>query len=129
MLLEFKKFKGYGTSNLGTRPEVFCLIKDHLNLFLIFYEGIESKYQSKLNTIIARIELFSNQQPMPPNKFRCLNPKQKGIKEYEFKNDDLRVYAFKLKSMFVIAFGGYKNNQSNDIIKLKSITKQLSNGK
>ncbi len=89
-----------------------------------FENNLEKKYQSKLAGIYTYMNLVAQGVSVSKEKFRDITPDKEMIKEYEFKNGDLRVYAIKIDIGKVILFPGYKNNQKNDIKAFRSLKKQ-----
>lgn len=73
---------------------------------------------SSLASILSLMEIFSPVL-IPQNKFRQI----KGIGRsdvFEFKKDKVRVYVVKDSTKFYIIMGSCKNNQPEDIKRLKS---------
>jgi hypothetical protein len=82
------------THGIQHRPQIFYdLIIDGAGQFSSFSKEVETAYKSELLTIIARMDLVSNLQRLPKEKFRNITPKKESVKEYEFKTKHLRVYA------------------------------------
>lgn len=80
------------------------------------------KYLSDLKRIYVYMNYVSNLMTLPYQKFHPLN---NGDREYEFKSGDLRVYCFHLeKTGKIIAWGGFKNSQSEDIIQFRALKKR-----
>ena len=67
------------------------------------------------------MDRVSNLQTVSPKKFKDVTPRRELIKEYEFKDGDLRVYAIKIFNGELILFGGYKNQQKSDFTKFRSL--------
>lgn len=79
------------------------------------------QYHIELIKIFALMSLVAELKMLPQNKFKDITPSKEDVKEYEFKSKHLRVYIFHLeKSGKVVAFGGYKNTQKEDIPKFRS---------
>ena len=89
------------------------LIMDGICLFDEFASKLEEQYKS------------ANLQSLPDTKFRELKGGKGDVKEYEFKSRHLRVYVMQQKGGKIIVIGGYKNNQSKDILSFRSIKKQF----
>ena len=89
-----------------------------------YEESLEAKYRSQFYSIVAYMELVSNLQALPASKFKDITPAGDKIKEFEFKYQDLRVYAIKIPNGKLIVLGGYKNRQAHDIKKFRSLKKQ-----
>lgn len=89
------------------------------------YENkLESKYRSSFRSLLAIMDRVANLQGLPVEKFRDITPDKQTVKEYEFKCQDLRVYAIKIANGKMILLGGYKNNQSEDISGFRSLKKE-----
>jgi hypothetical protein len=70
------------------------------------------------------MSFIANLNSLPHSKFKDITPDKEEIKEYEFKSKHLRIYCIKKPNGKIIILGGYKNNQSSDIIKFRSIKQQ-----
>lgn len=83
-------------------------------------------YIAELRTVYARMELVANMQILPEQKFKELKGGKGGLKEYEIKTKNLRVYLTHIEKLgkFVIR-GGYKNSQKKDIAKFRSIKDKI----
>jgi hypothetical protein len=66
----------------------------------------------------------ANLQSVPKEKFRDVTPHGQSCKEYEFKFGDLRVLSIKITNGQLVLLGGYKNQQSSDFIKFRSLKAQ-----
>lgn len=94
---------------------------------LDLYESeLEKIYIKDLNMIYTYMDRVANNLPVSGKKYHELTdrPKNDIIKEYEFKHGDLRVYAIKHKIGKIFVLGGYKNNQVQDIKKVRSLKNQ-----
>lgn len=104
----------------------YDLIIDGAGQFSSFSKEVETAYKSELLTIIARMDLVSNLQRLPKEKFRNITPKKESVKEYEFKTKHLRVYAIHLENTGkVILLAGYKNSQKRDIPSFRNLKNQF----
>ena len=63
----------------------------------------------------------ANNRTLPVTKFRDITPHKANVKEYEFKDGDLRVYAIASYGGKIIVMGGYKNRQAKDIVAFRSM--------
>ena len=90
----------------------------------IYEESLEKKYSSSFRSMIAIMNRVANLQAVPKEKFRDVTPKKETVAEYEFKFQDLRVLAIKIPNGQLILLGGYKNQQSSDFKKFRSLKKQ-----
>jgi hypothetical protein len=62
----------------------------------------------------------------PAGKVKYITPNKESVSEMEFRSKHLRVYCFQLKRTgHVVAFGGYKNSQDDDIRKFRSIKQRF----
>lgn len=91
----------------------------------IYEMELEHRYQSSFRGIIAIMNRFADLQSISDQKFRNITPKGDLVKEYEFKYQDLRVYAIKMVNGPLVLLGGYKNTQSSDMTKFRSLKKQF----
>ena len=101
------------------------LIMDGICLFDEFASKLEEQYKSELDAIGYYMEAVANLQSLPDTKFRELKGGKGDVKEYEFKSRHFRVYVMQQKGGKIIVIGGYKNNQSKDILSFRSIKKQF----
>lgn len=104
----------------------YDLTIDGVGQFSSFSNEVEEIYKSELLTINARMDLVSNLQRLPKEKFRDITPKKESVKEYEFKTKHLRVYAIHIENTGkVIVLGGFKNSQKKDIPSFRSLKSQF----
>ncbi len=82
------------------------------------------KYKSELASIYLYMERVADGEGLPKTKFRDITPQKEEIKEYEFKSNNLRVYAIKFKNGKIIILGGTKNRQKKDLRKFRGIKKR-----
>ena len=69
----------------------------------------------------------ANIRTLPNTKFKDITPRKENVKEYEFKEGNLRVYAIKKFGGKIIILGGYKNRQKQDLRKFRSLKEQYLN--
>jgi putative component of toxin-antitoxin plasmid stabilization module len=99
---------------------------DQLHGILDDYEKtLQRIYKSSFRGIIAVMNLIAENESLPVNKFRDITPKGELIKEYEIKYKDLRVYAIKIPNGKLIILCGYKNQQSRDISKFRTLKNKI----
>jgi hypothetical protein len=79
-----------------------------------YEDNLESKYKSSFRGIVAIMNRVANLQPVPETKFKDVTPNGELVKEYEFKFQDLRVWAIKISDGKLVLLGGYKNQQKKD---------------
>jgi len=97
-----------------------------------FCEDLETADERKtLKTIYAIMESVANLKYLPNKKFRELKVRKKGdkIKDYEIKKDAYRVYLFKDDVGNIIVFGSTKNNQKEDIARLRRLKLEFNRSK
>lgn len=69
----------------------------------------------------------ANIRTLPDTKFKDVTPEKEKVKEYEFKEGNLRVYAIKKFGGKIIVIGGYKNRQKKDFRTFRSLKEQYLN--
>lgn len=89
-----------------------------------YEKSLQRNYQSKFRNILSWMNRVADNHPAPETKFKDITPNSELIKEYEFKNGDLRIYAIKNSNGKIIVLGGYKNSQAQDIVRFRSLKKQ-----
>jgi len=89
-----------------------------------YENNLQKKYASSFKRIIAIMNRVANNEPVPDDKFKEITPNGEHVKEYEFKYQDLRVYAIKIRNGQLILLGGFKNKQSKNISRFRSLKKQ-----
>lgn len=68
-----------------------------INGVLDDYENnLEAKYKSSFTGIISIMNRVASLQGVPDTKFKDITPKGEAVKEYEFKYQDLRVFAISI---------------------------------
>lgn len=90
----------------------------------IYENSIEVKYSSSFKSILIYMNLVADIQTLPNTKFKYLKTAKNEIKEFEFKVGDLRVYGIDIYGGKLILYCGYKNTQSQDIVKFRSLKSQ-----
>jgi len=89
-----------------------------------YEENLESKYQSNFRSILSNMDRIANLMTLSKAKFRDITPEKESVKEYEFKLQDLRIYAIKIQNGQMVILGGFKNNQKDDIRKFRALKKK-----
>ena len=89
-----------------------------------YEENLEAKYKSNFRSLLSNMDRVAKLQSLPKTKFRDITPKKESVKEYEFKLEDLRVYAIKIPNGEMVILGGFKNNQKDDIRKFRALKKK-----
>lgn len=89
-----------------------------------FENSLEKKYKKNLNGIYTYMNLVAQGVSVPKEKFKEITPDKETVKEYEFKNGDLRVYAIKTSAGKIILFPGYKNKQKKEINQFRELKRQ-----
>jgi putative component of toxin-antitoxin plasmid stabilization module len=105
------------------KQQFFELIVDGNSQFDEYCKAIKdnNQYYSELLKIFTLMNQVSQLKMLPQTKFKDITPKKETVKEYEFKSKHLRVYAFHVeKTGKIVAYGGYKNTQKDDIPKFRS---------
>jgi len=89
-----------------------------------FEENLEDRDKRSLEKIYLYMNDVANNRSLPKTKFRVLTPKKERVKEYEFKDGNLRVYGISKFGGKIIVLGGYKNRQKKDIVSFRSLKAQ-----
>lgn len=97
------------------------LLVDGTAPFDSFESGLESKDKRSLEKIYYYMNEVANCRTLPKTKFRDVTPGKQRVKEYEFKDGALRVYAIAKPEGKIIVMGGYKNRQKKDFKKFRSL--------
>ncbi|MBQ5997002.1 MAG: hypothetical protein IJL64_03940 [Bacteroidales bacterium] len=85
------------------------------------FENLETKYRRILQKIYFYMNEVANNKTLPITKFKDVTPKKGAVKEYEFKDGDLRVYGISKFGGKIIILGGYKNQQKKDYRTFRSL--------
>ena len=85
--------------------------------------SINPQYLSEYKTILSYMNLYADRVHLPISKFRELKGGKGGIKEYEFKSKQLRVYVCSIPGGKLVVMGGYKKTQKDDINRLRILIK------
>jgi hypothetical protein len=115
----------------NTKIKVFELCKDGKSLFKEFFEKIEAdgNLLSDLARALRIIEDTANLKMCPKTKFRQLKLDKK-IKDkvYEAKSGLVRIYLYhESNTGRIILMGGIKDNQIEDIKKVKNLILNYKN--
>ena len=105
------------------KQQFFELVVDGNSQFDEYCQAIKGnkQYYSELLKIFTLMNQVSQLKMLPQTKFKDITPNKETVKEYEFKLKHLRVYAFHIeKTGKIVAYGGYKNTQKDDIPKFRS---------
>lgn len=100
------------------------LVVDGVAPFDTFENELEIKYRRSLEKIYFYMNEVANIRTLPNTKFKDVTPEKEKVKEYEFKEGDLRVYAIKTIGGKIIIMGGYKNRQKKDYRTFRSLKEQ-----
>lgn len=97
------------------------LIVDGVAPFDTFENNLETKYRRNLQKIYFYMNEVANNKTLPITKFKDVTPKKGAVKEYGFKDGDLRVYGISKFGGKIIILGGYKNQQKKDYRTFRSL--------
>lgn len=89
-----------------------------------FENGLEDQNRKSLVKIYAYMNDVANNLLLPKTKFRDVTPQKERVKEYEFKDGNLRVYAISKPGGKIIILGGCKNRQKKDFRTFRSLKAQ-----
>ena len=71
------------------------LVVDGVAPFYTFEDELEGKDRRSLEKIYFYMNEVANIRTLPNTKFKDITPRKENVKEYEFKEGNLRVYAIK----------------------------------
>lgn len=100
------------------------LLVDGISPFDLFEKNLEVKDRRSLEKIYFYMNEVANNRSLPNTKFKDVTPKKERVKEYEFKDGDLRVYGISKFGGKIIILGGYKNQQKRDYRAFRSLKEQ-----
>lgn len=103
------------------------LLVDGVSPFDLFENELETKDRRSLEKIYFYMNEVANNRTLPNTKFKDVTPKKEKVKEYEFKDGDLRVYGISKYGGKIIILGGYKNQQKKDYRTFRSLKEQYLN--
>src|SRR4051812_9853040 len=70
-----------------------------------YESSLEDKYVSSFRGILTLMNAVANLQSLPSTKFKDVTPGKEAVKEYEFKYQDLRVFAIKIPNGQLVMLG------------------------
>ena len=105
------------------------LLVDGIAPFDTFENNLEAKDRRSLEKIYFYMNEVANNRTLPNTKFKDVTPKREKVKEYEFKDGNLRVYGISKYRGKIIILGGYKNQQKKDYRTFRSLKEQYLNSK
>ena len=100
------------------------LLVDGIAPFDAFEKDLERKDRRSLEKIYFYMNEVANNRSLPATKFKDVTPWRERVKEYEFKDGDLRVYGISKFGGKIIIIGGYKNQQEKDFRAFRSLKEQ-----
>lgn len=83
------------------KQHFYELLEDGVSHYEAFLEivGNNSQYLAEIRAILTYMNLVAQLKVfLPKAKFREITPNKERVKEYEFKSEHLRVYAFHLEA-------------------------------
>ena len=89
-----------------------------------FEKDLEDHDRRSLEKIYYYMNEVANNRTLPKTKFRDVTPAKERVKEYEFKDGNLRVYAISAFGGKIIIMGGYKNRQKKAFTAFRSLKRQ-----
>lgn len=100
------------------------LVVNGIAPFDVFEQGLGKSDKRSLAKIYFYMNEVANNRPLPKTKFRDVTPEKERVKEYEFKDGNLRVYGISTYGGKIIIMGGFKNRQEKDFRAFRSLKKQ-----
>lgn len=104
----------------------YKMLFDDKCLFDEFVNAVNSVNADKGHfiSLVKWLDCYSPNLYMPKTKIQHIE--DVGRKDiFEFKKDNLRIYAILQKPNVFVILGGYKNNQKNDIKHIKKLMSEL----
>lgn len=89
-----------------------------------FERGLTKVDKRSLEKIYFYMNEVANNRTLPKTKFRDVTPAKERVKEYEFKDGNIRIYGISTFGGKIIIMGGYKNRQTKDFRAFRSLKKQ-----
>jgi hypothetical protein len=86
-----------------------------------FFAKYAKSHKSDLIRIQGILQQVARTLHLPGKKWHPLGKPDGEAREFEAKSGDLRLYAVKLSSGYVVIIGGIKGNQKRDIRRLRTI--------
>ena len=90
------------------------LVIDEVCPFDEFENNIEQQYKSELHGIYNYMNQVANLLSVPYEKFHFYDDGKDGVREFEFKSKNLRVYGITQAGGKLIILGGKKAKQKDD---------------
>ena len=90
------------------------LVIDEVCPFDEFENNIEQQYKSELHGIYNYMNAVANLLSVPNTKFHFYDDGKDGVREFEFKSKNLRVYGITQAGGKLIILGGKKAKQKDD---------------
>ena len=87
----------------------------------LYENSLQVRNQSSFRNILTIMRRIAKNESVAEGKFKDVTPKGVLIKEYEFKCNDLRVYAIKIPNGQLVLLAGYKNEQKANFRKFRSL--------
>src|SRR5690349_5860685 len=103
------------------------IVNEQVGVWDQYEASLEPKYAGSFRGLQAIMDLVANLQTVSKDKFRDITPAKESVKEYEFKYQDLRAYAIKIPNGKLMLLGGFKNNQTDDIVAFRALKKRYLN--
>lgn len=100
------------------------LLVDDVAPFETFELRLETADRRSLEKIYYYMNEVANNRSLPSTKLKDVTPRKEHVKEYEFKDGDLRVYGIAKADGKIVIMGGYKNRQKKDFRAFRSLKKQ-----
>lgn len=106
------------------KQEFDKLIVDGKCPFDEFEAGLEAQNRKEMAGIYNCMQNVADLKTLPYKKFHFYDEGVNGVREFEFKSKNLRVYGITKKNGKIIVFGGTKSNQSKDEMEFRRLKTQ-----
>jgi hypothetical protein len=88
-----------------------------------FEKGLQDRERKEMAGIYNCMQAVADLRSLPSTKFHFYDDGENGVREFEFKSKNLRVYGITKKNGKIVIYGGTKANQVHDSAEFRRIKK------
>ena len=103
------------------KQEFEKLVVDGKCPFDEFEKGLEERDRKEMVGIYNSMQAIADLRSLPYKKFHFYDEGENGVREFEFKSKNLRVYGITKKNGKIVIYGGTKANQVHDSAEFRRI--------
>lgn len=103
------------------KQEFDKLVVDGKCPFDEFEKGLEERDRKEMVGIYNSMQAIADLRSLPYKKFHFYDEGENGVREFEFKSKNLRVYGITKKNGKIVIYGGTKANQVHDSAEFRRI--------